>query len=73
MDVPDNSLSQVDLNDVPRDVLIKLTENVLQDGSPVCLPGDYLIVRHPDTLSFELKAFEMRDVIIATLLSPLLT
>ncbi|MEK9159316.1 MAG: hypothetical protein AAB383_01155 [Patescibacteria group bacterium] len=61
MDVPDNSLSQVDLNDVPRDVLIKLTENVLQDGSPVCLPGDYLIVRHPDTLSFELKAF--RDAV----------
>ncbi len=57
----DNSLNRVDLNDVPRDVLVRITENVLQDDSPVCLPGDYLIVRHPDTLTFELQAF--RDAV----------
>lgn len=51
-----DSLDQVDLNEVPRDTLIQVTQPVLQDQNALCLPGDYFIVRGVDTLPFELRA-----------------
>ena len=48
-------LDKVDLNNVPKDELIRLNTPVYNDGDAVCLPGDYFMVRSPDTLPFEIQ------------------
>ena len=58
MSTLEDSLNAVDLNDVPRDSLFQITKPVFQGAVPVCLPGDYFMVRGPDRLSAEFRAIQ---------------